>query len=46
VLVTADTSWFQTPQFADADIAKTATQKNFRAWTDDYSNIVQILRLN
>jgi spermidine synthase len=46
VLVTADTTWFQEPQFADADIAKTQEQKNFRAWTDDYSNIVQILRLN
>jgi hypothetical protein len=46
VLVTADTSWFQTPQFADADIAKTKTQERFRDWTDDYSNIVQILRLN
>ncbi|HEY6340940.1 MAG TPA: fused MFS/spermidine synthase [Bryobacteraceae bacterium] len=46
VLVTQDTTWFQEPQFANADIAKTQEQPNFRAWTDDYSNIVQILRLN
>jgi hypothetical protein len=46
VLLTSDTTWFQEPQFANADIAKTQEQPNFRAWTDDYSNIVQILRLN
>jgi hypothetical protein len=46
VLVTSDTTWFQEPQFANADIAKTQEQPHFRAWTDDYSNIVQILRLN
>lgn len=46
VLVSSDTTWFQEPQFAGADIVKTQEQPNFRAWTDDYSNIVQILRLN
>ena len=46
VLVTSDTSWFLTNPFADADISKTKFPEKFRAWTDDYSNIVQILRLN
>ena len=46
VLVTADPGWFQTPQLADADMTKTTFPAKFRAWTDDYSNIVQILRLN
>jgi hypothetical protein len=46
VLVTSDQSWFLTNAFADADINKTKLPANFRAWTDDYSNIVQILRLN
>ncbi|MBV9400158.1 MAG: fused MFS/spermidine synthase [Bryobacterales bacterium] len=46
VLVTSDPSWFLTNSFADADISKTKFPANFRAWTDDYSNIIQILRLN
>jgi hypothetical protein len=46
VLATSDTSWFLTNPFSDADISKTKFPDKFRAWTDDYSNIVQILRLN
>jgi hypothetical protein len=46
VLVTSDPSWFQRNSFVDADMSPTKFPPNFRAWTDDYSNIVQILRLN
>jgi hypothetical protein len=45
VLVTADTSLPKSPQFVNADIYPSKTTKGFRPWTDDYSNIVQILRL-
>ena len=46
VLLTSDADWFNSDAFSDADITKTKTADNFRPWTDDYSNIVQILRWN
>ena len=45
VLVTADASLPKSRQFVNADISPSKTIKGFRPWTDDYSNIVQILRL-
>lgn len=45
VLVSADAGLPKTPQFVNADIHPSKTTKGFRPWTDDYSNIVQILRL-
>ncbi|HZU27168.1 MAG TPA: fused MFS/spermidine synthase [Bryobacteraceae bacterium] len=45
VLVTSDESWFSTQQFSDATMSPTQLQPGLRPWTDDYSNIVQILRL-
>jgi hypothetical protein len=45
VLVTADASLPKSPQFVNADITASKMTKGFRPWTDDYSNIVQILRL-
>jgi spermidine synthase len=45
VLVSADEGLPKTPQFVNADITPSKTTKGFRPWTDDYSNIVQILRL-
>lgn len=46
VLVTAAPDWFQSPVFNDADIVRTKVPPGFRAWTDDYSNLIQILRWN
>jgi hypothetical protein len=45
VLVTSHPQWFDTPAFSGADITPTPLKAGFRPWTDDYSNIVQILRL-
>jgi hypothetical protein len=45
VLVTADASLPKSSQFVNADISPSKSIKRFRPWTDDYSNIVQILRL-
>jgi len=45
VLVTSHPQWFDAPAFAGADMAPTTVKPGFRPWTDDYSNIVQILRL-
>jgi hypothetical protein len=45
VLVTADATLPKSPQFVNSDISPSKITKGFRPWTDDYSNIVQILRL-
>ena len=45
VLVTGHPQWFDSAAFAGADISPTVVKSGFRPWTDDYSNIVQILRL-
>jgi hypothetical protein len=45
VLVTSHPQWFDTSAFNGADISPTPLKSGFRPWTDDYSNIVQILRL-
>jgi hypothetical protein len=45
VLVTSDLSIFQTPSFRDAYSYAISPKKNFRAWTDDYSNLFQILNV-
>ena len=46
VLVTSDTAIFLDKAFDDAFIMPAKSKKGFRAWTDDYSNVVQILKLN
>ena len=43
VLVTSNKSWFDASSFKGADIHATKTIPNFRPWTDDYSNLFQIL---
>jgi hypothetical protein len=45
VLVTSHPQWFDASAFSGADITPTPLKAGFRPWTDDYSNIVQILRL-
>lgn len=45
VLVTAQPEWFNADSFVGADISPTESKPGFRPWTDDYSNIWQILRL-
>ncbi len=45
VLLTSDGNWFKTSSFANADIEPATAPKDFRAWTDDYSNVFQILKL-
>jgi spermidine synthase len=46
VLLSANGDWFKSEPFKDADITSAKAQPSFRMWTDDYSNIFQILRLN
>jgi spermidine synthase len=45
VLVTKQPSWFQAASFHGADMAPAKASPKFRAWTDDYSNVFQILKL-
>lgn len=46
VLVTSDTTIFLDKVFDDSMIMPSKAKKGFRAWTDDYSNVFQILKLN
>ncbi len=46
VLVTSDSMVFNDDAFKDADIVPAKAKKDFRAWTDDYSNVFQILKLD
>ncbi len=43
-LVTRDPSIFQHHNFDSADYERLNPRPGFRAWTDDYSNIIQILK--
>ena len=45
VLVTADAAWFATPAFQGATLRAPKLPKTFRPWTDDYSNLFQLLSL-
>ncbi len=45
VLVSSDPELFKSKYFADAYIYDAVPKKAFRAWTDDYSNLFQILDL-
>jgi hypothetical protein len=45
VLLTADGEFFNDPAFKDAYMYPPVTRKNFRGWTDDYSNLFQILNV-
>lgn len=46
VLIAADENFFQGTAFMGANIYPPMVPPGFRAWTDDYSNIVSILSLN
>ena len=46
VLVTSGTDIFNDDAFKNADIQPAKTMPHFRAWTDDYSNVFQILKLD
>jgi hypothetical protein len=43
VLVTSDLSLYKEQHFRDATISQYTAKKGFRPWTDDYSNLFQIL---
>jgi hypothetical protein len=45
VLLTSDPTWFRSHAFDGASISDAKASAQFRPWTDDYSNVVQILRL-
>jgi hypothetical protein len=45
VLVTSDPDLFNAPSFQGADMSAPKVPAGFRPWTDDYSNLVQILSL-
>ncbi len=46
VLLTSEGDWFKTAPFSHADMDPATAPKGFRAWTDDYSNVFQILKLD
>jgi hypothetical protein len=46
VLLTSDDQWFKALSFAKADMSNAQAPARFRGWTDDYSNIFQILKLD
>jgi spermidine synthase len=46
VLISKDGNFFQAPAFSGANMYPPMMTAGFRAWTDDYSNIVSILSLN
>ncbi|HEV2199804.1 MAG TPA: fused MFS/spermidine synthase [Bryobacteraceae bacterium] len=45
VLLTSNAAWFDAPSFKGADMHPAKDRSNFRPWTDDYSNLFQILSL-
>lgn len=45
VLLTSNAAWFDAPSFKGADIHPAKDRSNFRPWTDDYSNLFQILSM-
>jgi len=45
VLLTSDASLFKASTFADADMHAAEPVAHFRPWTDNYSNLFQILSL-
>jgi SAM-dependent methyltransferase len=46
VLVTGDSTWFQAPSFQGASMSPARAPAGFRAWTDDFSNVFQSMKLN
>jgi hypothetical protein len=45
VLLTSNTELFKAPSFVGADMHPAKTVPNFRPWTDDYSNLFQIVSI-
>ena len=45
VLLTSNKAWFDAPSFKGADMHPAKTVPNFRPWTDDYSNLFQIVSI-
>lgn len=45
VLVTADDRWFRARSFVTADSAPAQVPRGFHAWSDDYSNLYEVLKL-
>ncbi|HEX9245214.1 MAG TPA: fused MFS/spermidine synthase [bacterium] len=44
VLLTSDAAWFKSPSFQNADLTRAVAPPRFRLWTDDYSNLIRILK--
>ena len=45
VLLTSNAAWFDAPSFKGADMHPAKSVPNFRPWTDDYSNLFQIVSI-
>jgi hypothetical protein len=45
VLLTSNSAWFDSHSFDHADLTAAVAPSRFREWTDDYSNVFQILKL-
>src|SRR5262249_287943 len=46
VLLMADSTWVNRPAFMRADMSPGVAPATFRTWTDDFSNILQILKFD
>ena len=46
VLLTSEPKWLKSHAFDGADVSDAKAPPKFRGWTDDYSNIFQILKLD
>lgn len=45
VLLTSNLAWFESHSFDRADLSAAVAPASFREWTDNYSNVLQILKL-
>ena len=45
VLITDNVAMFQDEQFLGVDLAAPTAEKSFRAWTDEYSSLWQVLKI-
>jgi SAM-dependent methyltransferase len=45
ILMTSDPAWFHKASFNGGKVVPAGAPPGFRAWTDDYSNVFQILKL-
>jgi hypothetical protein len=45
VLISSEAGWFESSQFKGAGMGRATAPKGFRPWTDEFSNVIGVLRL-